>query len=111
MVSIKAALHWAAMYWEDTYKQGVVVRLLLEKGANIEARDNTGRTALHWAAERGREEVVQLLLDKGADIEAEDNARRTPWHWADQNGHEVVVQRLEMAFRNMIVTASVLTPD
>jgi len=34
-----------------------VVRLLLEKGANIEAKDNTGETALIWAAIHGRTDL------------------------------------------------------
>jgi ankyrin repeat protein len=36
-----------------------VVKLLLEKGANVEAMDSEGRTALHRAA--GHEAVVKLL--------------------------------------------------
>jgi len=48
----------------------VVARLLLDKGANVEARDNSGRMPLSWAAEQGQEAVVKLLLEKGANIEA-----------------------------------------
>ena len=47
-----------------------VVRLLLEKGADIEARDRTQQTPLHYAAYSGSEKLVRLLLEKGADIEA-----------------------------------------
>jgi ankyrin repeat protein len=46
----------------------VVVRLLLEKGASIETKDNDGRTPLWWAAENGHNVVVRLLK-KGASIE------------------------------------------
>lgn len=42
------------------------VRLLLEKGADIHAKDNKGRTALIYADEAGHLECVQLLLEKGA---------------------------------------------
>jgi ankyrin repeat protein len=48
-------------------------RLLLEKGASVEARDEGGGTALIAAAGHGEADVVRLLLDKGADIEAKDN--------------------------------------
>jgi ankyrin repeat protein len=44
-----------------------VVKLLLERGANIEAMDNHGNTALFSAAALGRTEVVKLLLEKGAE--------------------------------------------
>ncbi|ERF72616.1 hypothetical protein EPUS_05670 [Endocarpon pusillum Z07020] len=37
----------------------------------LEARDSTGRTALHWAAERGHEKVVEMLLAKHAEVNAQ----------------------------------------
>ena len=50
------------------------MRLLLDKGADFEAKDDeSGRTPLSWAAENGHEATVRLLLDKGADFEAKDN--------------------------------------
>lgn len=51
-------------------------RALLKNGANINARDNFGRTALHWAAECGETECVKLLLEDGAEIEAVDDYGR-----------------------------------
>jgi ankyrin repeat protein len=46
------------------------VRQLLDKGANIEARDMFNFTALIRAADAGKTDTVKLLLDKGANIEA-----------------------------------------
>ena len=44
-----------------------IVKLLLEKGAELEARGKVyGRTPLSWAAGNGHEAVVKLLLEKGA---------------------------------------------
>jgi uncharacterized glyoxalase superfamily protein PhnB len=46
------------------------VRLLIEQGANVDAReagDNT--TPLHWAAADGQLETVRALLDAGADAQ------------------------------------------
>jgi ankyrin repeat protein len=43
---------------------------LLDRGANIEARDDKGHTALMAAAWRNQIAVVRLLLNHGADIEA-----------------------------------------
>jgi ankyrin repeat protein len=41
------------------------VRLLLEKGVDINAKDDWGWAALHGAASAGQEAVVRLLLEKG----------------------------------------------
>ena len=51
------------------------VRLLLDRGADIEDMDHNGKTALIVAAQRGHTATVRLLLDRGAEIEAKDNAR------------------------------------
>jgi ankyrin repeat protein len=42
------------------------VRLLLERGADVEAKDKEGGTALNWAAGLGHEAVVRLLKSAGA---------------------------------------------
>ncbi|KAF8246227.1 ankyrin, partial [Wilcoxina mikolae CBS 423.85] len=53
------------------------VRLLLDKGADIEAkyRDwyGTSRTALHNAAGNGHLDTVRLLLDRGFEIHTSDD--------------------------------------
>jgi ankyrin repeat protein len=42
------------------------VKLLLEKGAELETKDNYGQTPLSCAAEKGHEAVVKLLQEKVA---------------------------------------------
>ncbi|MBN2446205.1 MAG: ankyrin repeat domain-containing protein, partial [Phycisphaerae bacterium] len=49
--------------------KGEVVEVLLEKGADIDALDEKGRTALQAAAAAGQDEVVRLLLAKGATVD------------------------------------------
>jgi ankyrin repeat protein len=72
-----------------------VVKLLLEKGAELESRDKRwGQTPLSWAAKNGHEAVVKLLLEKGAELGAKDLWGRTPLWWATENRHEVVVKLL-----------------
>jgi ankyrin repeat protein len=51
-----------------------VVRLLLDRGAHINATDHTGWTPLHAAIYGGHAEVVQLLLERGAQLDQ-------PNHW------------------------------
>jgi len=43
-----------------------VVRLLLEYGADVEAKNSRGETALQEATEKGHDEVVKLLREHGA---------------------------------------------
>jgi ankyrin repeat protein len=43
-----------------------VVRLLLEMGANIDAMDNKGKTALFYATAYGYTAVANILREKGA---------------------------------------------
>lgn len=50
---------------------------LLDRGADIEAKDELQRTALGWAALFGRTETCLGLLDRGANIEARDDRQRT----------------------------------
>src|SRR5437764_9373486 len=52
------------------------VRLLLELGADVNAVDGDGRTALHGAAHKGRNEIVQMLVDHGAKLDAHDMGSR-----------------------------------
>jgi ankyrin repeat protein len=52
------------------------VKLLLELGADVNAVDGDGRTALHGAAHKGRNDVVQILVDGGAKLDARDGGSR-----------------------------------
>ena len=54
-----------------------VARLLLARGADPNAQDATGRTALAAAAEYGDPELVRVLLQAGADPERKDGEGRT----------------------------------
>ena len=56
-----------------------LIGLLLDAGANINARDKQSATPLHLAAFRGQTtQVVRLLLDRGADMTAKMQAFRDP---------------------------------
>src|SRR5205823_2412928 len=71
-----------------------VVKLLVEKGADLETKDNDGRTPLSWTAGHRNEAVAKLLIEKGAELETKDNDGRTPSSWAAKHGFEAVVKLL-----------------
>lgn len=64
------------IHWTVLHNQLAVLDLLLEKGAGINTRTETGRTALHIAAAFAQEEMVKFLLEKGADADVMDNYGR-----------------------------------
>ena len=71
------------------------VKLLLERGADINTKDKDGRTALMYAASAGCTETVKLLLDHGADINAKTKyGYRTALMLAAIGGHTETVKLL-----------------
>ena len=58
------------------------MQLLLDRGADVKARDKGGRTALLAAASRGNTDVIKLLAARGADLRATDEAGGTALMWA-----------------------------
>jgi ankyrin repeat protein len=71
------------------------VRSLLREGADVDAAQGDGMTALHWAAERGDADLADVLLDAGADVAAVTRlGDYAPLHLATKRGHARVVERL-----------------
>ena len=54
------------------------VEFLVRSGADIETRDDDGRTPLLNAAANGHLKVVKFLVDHGADTGVRDKVGRTP---------------------------------
>ncbi len=71
-----------------------MVTLLLDRGANVNARGTRGRTALHEAARWGGEHITRLLLARGADIRARDDRQQTALHLAASSSATEVVMLL-----------------
>ena len=64
--------------WAALNGQTEAAKLLIEKGADVNARSRDGSTPLNSAAFLGRVEMVKLLLEKGADTTLRSNDGTTP---------------------------------
>ena len=64
-----------------------VVRMLVELGANVNAVNAAGDTALHRAASKRFDTVVGFLADRGAILNARDEQGRTPLACAVHHCH------------------------
>jgi uncharacterized protein len=72
-----------------------MVRVLLEHGADANARQHGGWTALHAASQNGDVEMVRLLLAGGADVNARADNQQNAMDLALTKGHEAVVELLD----------------
>lgn len=76
--------------------RGPVARLLIERGADVNAAsNNTQRVApLHSAVSRRQTTIAEALLAHGANVNARQQAGVTPLHQAAHNGHAEMVKLL-----------------
>ncbi|WP_353272115.1 ankyrin repeat domain-containing protein [Wolbachia endosymbiont (group B) of Apomyelois bistriatella] len=74
------------------------VKLLVEKGANVNAKDIEGHTALHLAVTEKRLEIVRELIKSGGNVNAEEYGNKcTPLHLACMIGEKEIVKELVKA--------------
>ncbi len=87
-----------------------IVKLLLDKGADINAKNKRNSTPLHWAIHD--ETKVRLLVTRGADIHAKQIEGRTPLYQAAvlANGSAVVRLLLEKGADPNVATLIGMTP-
>ena len=71
-----------------------IAELLIDKGADVNAKSKRGEIPLHLAAQGGHKEIAELLIDKGADVYAKDKYEWTPLHLAAQGGHKEIAELL-----------------
>jgi len=71
------------------------VRTLIKDGADVNAAQGDGMTALHWAARRGDAAMTQMLLFAGANVKASTRlGGYTPLLMAAEQGHAEVIAAL-----------------
>src|SRR5438067_6590822 len=92
---VAAGVGWAEGMMREYSEQQTLdlVKLLIDRGADVNAANDHGITALHGAAYKGANKTVQLLVDHGANLEAKDkgedfgfgvrSVKMTPLNWAE----------------------------
>uniref|UniRef100_A0A3B5AAT3 Ankyrin repeat domain 2 n=1 Tax=Stegastes partitus TaxID=144197 RepID=A0A3B5AAT3_9TELE len=85
----RTALHRASLEGHTA-----VVQMLLEKGADINLKDQLGSRAIHCACRGGSLGVVKALKSHGADLNVRDKLYSTPLHVATRTGHTTIVEYL-----------------
>jgi ankyrin repeat protein len=71
------------------------VAALLKRGADMNAKERRGQTAIMWAAADGNTEVVEVLIKAGADVHAKlPDSGFTPFFFAARNGRIDVIRAL-----------------
>ena len=83
-----------ALTWAVVFDRAEAEEILLQYGADVNARDDKDRTALMIAAGYGYTESIRLLLEYGAEINARDDQGRTPMIMAAKYGHAEAIRIL-----------------
>ena len=69
-------------------------KLLIDKGAEIDARTNEGTSALMVASSGGYTKIVELLVNAGANAKIKNNMGYTAEMYAKERGYTNIVQML-----------------
>jgi len=83
-----------ALIWAAYHGHVEALEALLEKGADVNARDKDGWSALTWSCNFGDDEIVNALVLAGADIIAPASDGRTPITIAREKEYTSIVATL-----------------
>ena len=72
-----------------------MVRILLDKGADVNAQGGLYGNALQAASEGGHDLMVQMLIDKGADVSAQGGYYGNALQAASYGGHDQMLKSLD----------------
>ena len=74
-----------------------MVELLINGGADVNAKNDDNRTPLHFAMIRGTPKIVEMLIKNGANVNAQTKSKETPLHGVangDSDKHYAIAELL-----------------
>lgn len=86
---------WSPIHYAASGPSTALVRLLLERGASVDALAPNGTTPLMLAAQHAPEATVELLLQRGADPRRRSQRGLQAIDFAEMGGRDFLVERFE----------------
>ena len=93
-LNAKDEYNCAPLLWAARNGHIDMLKLLIDKGADVETAGYNGMRALHHVCNSSKEKCVEILLEADANPNATDDANSTPLHWAAARGVLNIVVRL-----------------
>ena len=93
-LNAKDEYNCAPLLWAARNGHIDMLKLLLDKGADVETAGYNGMRALHHVCNSSKEKCVEILLEADANPNATDDANSTPLHWAAARGVLNIIVRL-----------------
>jgi ankyrin repeat protein len=94
-VNLKDDVYGATPLHEAAWKGQIeIARLLVENGAEVNARYNNGSSPLQRSVRNGHIDILHLLIENGADLEAKDTTGWRALHKAASNGQLPFIQEV-----------------
>ncbi|KAL7163790.1 hypothetical protein ACSBR2_039836 [Camellia fascicularis] len=86
---------WAPLHSASSSGNSKLVSCILEEvGADVNLKNDGGRTALHYASSKGWLKITEILLSHGAKINLKDKVGCTPLHRAASTGNSELCEFL-----------------
>jgi ankyrin len=80
-----AGVNWTVAQTYTVSKESLLeaIQISLDHGADVNAVNSMGVSAVMGAANRGSDEIIKFLVEKGARLDVKDASGRTPITWAE----------------------------
>lgn len=86
---------WTPLHYAATGPEPALVRLLIDRGADLNAGSPNGTTPLMMAAQYGSEDSVKLLLERGADPKRRNDLKLSVVDFALKAGRNALAAKLD----------------